>query len=73
MMTASSHGRSPEEHRLQAVLALFSGKKLSQVSTMFGICRSDLYKLGFQALRQENLRLAIVALLSNSYSGLLTG
>jgi hypothetical protein len=44
MMTPSSHGLSPAEHRLQAVLALLSGEKASDVSTSFSICRSDLYK-----------------------------
>jgi hypothetical protein len=50
MMTPSSHGLSPEEHRLQAVLALLRGEKASNVSTRFGICRSDLYKFRTRAL-----------------------
>ncbi len=43
-------GLSPEEHRLQAVMALFRGEKASDVSTTFGICRSDLYKFRTRAL-----------------------
>jgi transposase InsO family protein len=50
MMTPSYHGLSPEEHRLQAVLALLSGEQASDVSTSFGICRSDLYKFRTRAL-----------------------
>ncbi len=50
MMTPSSYGLAPEEQRLQAVLALLRGEKASDVSTNFGICRSDLYKLRTRAL-----------------------
>ena len=50
MMTPSSQGLAPEEHRLQAVLALLRGEKASDVSTSFGICRSDLYKFRTRAL-----------------------
>ena len=50
MMTPSSHGLSQEEHRLQAVLALFRGEKASDVSASSGICRSDLYKFRTRAL-----------------------
>jgi transposase InsO family protein len=50
MMTASYHGISPEEHRLQAVLVLLRGAKASDVSANFGICRSDLYKFRMRAL-----------------------
>ena len=50
MMTPSSYSLSPEEHRLQAVLALLRGEKASDVSTSFGICRSDLYKFRSRAL-----------------------
>jgi hypothetical protein len=50
MMTASYHGISPEEHRLQAVLALLRGKKASDVSAHSGIGRSDLYKFRTRAL-----------------------
>jgi hypothetical protein len=50
MMTPPSHGLSPVEHRLQAVLALLSGEKASDVSTNSGICRSDLYKFRTRAL-----------------------
>ena len=49
MMTPSSHGLSPEEHRLQAVLALWRGEKASDVSANSGICRSDLYKFRTRA------------------------
>ena len=44
MTTSSYHVFSQEAHRLQAVMALFKGEKTSQVSTTFGICRSDLSK-----------------------------
>src|SRR5918992_508098 len=50
MMTPSYHGYSREEHRLQAVLALFRGEKTSQVSAEFRISRSDLYKFRQRAL-----------------------
>lgn len=50
MVIPVSQGLAPEEHRLQAVLALFRGKKASDVSTRFGICRSDLYKLRTRVL-----------------------
>jgi hypothetical protein len=50
MMTPSYHGFSPEEHRLQAVLALLGGEMASHVSTAFDICRSDLYKFRNRAL-----------------------
>jgi Helix-turn-helix domain len=50
MMTPSSHGLSPEEHRLRAMLALLRGEKASDVSASFGICRSDLYKFRTRAL-----------------------
>jgi transposase InsO family protein len=50
MMTPSYHGLSPEGHRLQAVLALFRGEKVLDVSARFGICRSDLYKFRTRAL-----------------------
>jgi Winged helix-turn helix len=50
MMTPSYHGLSPQEHRLQAVLALLSGEQASDVSARFGICRSDLYKFRTRAL-----------------------
>jgi hypothetical protein len=50
MLIPASQGLAPEEHRLQAMLALFRGKKTSDVSTRFGICRSDLYKLRTRAL-----------------------
>jgi transposase InsO family protein len=50
MMTPSSHGLAPEEHRLQAVLALLRGEKASDVSANSGICRSDLYKFRTRAL-----------------------
>src|ERR687883_814679 len=49
MMIPSFQGRSPAEHRLQAVLALLRGERASDVSTSFGICRSDLYKLRTRA------------------------
>ena len=57
MMTPFYHGLSPEEHRLQAVLALFRGEKTSQVSAEFRICRSDLYKFRERAL--EAMRAAL--------------
>jgi hypothetical protein len=44
IMTPSYYEFSPEEHRLQAVLALLRGETASHVSTAFDICRSDLYK-----------------------------
>jgi transposase InsO family protein len=50
MMPPSYHGDSPEEHRLQAVLALFRGEKTSPVSAEFRISRSDLYKFHQRAL-----------------------
>jgi transposase InsO family protein len=50
MIIPASQGLAPEEHRLQAVLALFRGEKASDASTSFGICRSDLYKLRTRAL-----------------------
>jgi hypothetical protein len=50
MIIPAPQGLAPEEHRLQAVLALFRGEKASDVSTSFGICRSDLYKLRTRAL-----------------------
>jgi Winged helix-turn helix len=50
MMTPSSHGLSPAEYRLQAVLALLRGEQASDVSANSGICRSDLYKLRTRAL-----------------------
>jgi hypothetical protein len=50
MMTPSYHGLSPEEHRLQAVLALLRGEKVLDVSARFGLCRSDLYKFRTRAL-----------------------
>jgi transposase InsO family protein len=50
MIIPASQGLAPEEHRLQAVLGLFRGEKASDVSTSFGICRSDLYKLRTRAL-----------------------
>jgi transposase InsO family protein len=50
MIIPASQGLAPEEHRLQAVLALFRGEKASDVSTSFGLCRSDLYKLRTRAL-----------------------
>jgi transposase InsO family protein len=50
MMIPTSQGFSPEEHRLQAVLALLRGEQASDVSTRFGICRSDLYKFRTRAL-----------------------
>ena len=57
MMTPFYHGLSPEERRLQAVLALFRGEKASQVSAEFRICRSDLYKFRERAL--EAMRAAL--------------
>ena len=50
MIIPASQGLAPEEDRLQAVLALFRGEKASDVSTSFGLCRSDLYKLRTRAL-----------------------
>jgi hypothetical protein len=50
MIAPSSHGLSPEEHRLQAVLALLRGEQASDVSASSGICRSDLYKFRTRAL-----------------------
>jgi transposase InsO family protein len=50
MIIPASQGLALEEHRLHAVLALFRGEKGSDVSTSFGICRSDLYKLRTRAL-----------------------
>ncbi|HEX2279188.1 MAG TPA: DDE-type integrase/transposase/recombinase, partial [Candidatus Tectomicrobia bacterium] len=50
MIIPAPQSLSPEEHRLQAVLALFKGEKASDVSTSFGICRSDLYKLRMRVL-----------------------
>jgi transposase InsO family protein len=50
MIIPASQSLAPEEHRLQAVLALFRGEKASDVSTRFGLCRSDLYKLRTRAL-----------------------
>jgi transposase InsO family protein len=50
MIAPSSHGLSPEEHRLQAVLALLRGEQASDVSANSGICRSDLYKFRTRAL-----------------------
>ena len=50
MIIPASQSLAPEEHRLHAVLALFKGEKASAVSTSFGICRSDLYKLRTRAL-----------------------
>ncbi len=50
MIIPASQSLAPEDHRLQAVLALFRGEKASDVSTSFGICRSDLYKLRTRAL-----------------------
>jgi hypothetical protein len=50
MIIPAFQSLSPEEHRLQAVLALFRGEKASDVSTSIGICRSDLYKLRKRAL-----------------------
>jgi transposase InsO family protein len=50
MMTSSSQGLSPAEHRLQVVLALLRGEKASDVSANFGIGRSDLYKFRTRAL-----------------------
>ena len=50
MMTPLSHGLSPAEQRLQAVLALLRGDKASDVSANSGICRSDLYKFRTRAL-----------------------
>jgi transposase InsO family protein len=50
MMIPISQGLSPAEHRLQAVLALLRGEQASDVSTRFGICRSDLYKFRTRAL-----------------------
>ena len=44
MTTSSYDVFSQEAHRLQAIMALFKGEKTSQVSTTFGIRRSDLYK-----------------------------
>jgi hypothetical protein len=50
MTTSSYHVLSQAEHRLQAVMALFKGKKASQVSATFSIGRSDLYKFRTRAL-----------------------
>jgi transposase InsO family protein len=50
MIIPTSQSLAPEEHRLQAVLALLRGEQASDVSTRFGICRSDLYKLRTRAL-----------------------
>jgi hypothetical protein len=38
------------QHRVQAVLALFRGEAVVQVSTEYRICRSDLYKFHRRAL-----------------------
>jgi transposase InsO family protein len=58
MIIPASQGLAPEEHRLQAVLALFRGEKASDVSTRFGLCHSDLYTLRTRALaaRREALK-----------------
>jgi hypothetical protein len=50
MTTPSYRVLAKEERRLQAVMALFRGERASQVSTTFGICRSDLYKFRKRAL-----------------------
>jgi hypothetical protein len=50
MMAPSHYGLSPEERRLQAVLALFRGEKTSQVSAECRISRSDFYKFRQRAL-----------------------
>jgi hypothetical protein len=50
MMTPSSHGLAPAEHRLQAVLARLRGERASDVSATSGLCRSDLYKFRTRAL-----------------------
>jgi transposase InsO family protein len=50
MIIPASQRLAPEEHRLHAVLAFSRGEKASDVSTSFGICRSDLYKLRTRAL-----------------------
>jgi Helix-turn-helix domain len=50
-MEESPHaGASKPQLRVQAVLALFRGVPPAQVSTQFGICRSDLYKFRRRAL-----------------------
>jgi hypothetical protein len=38
------------QRRVQAVLALFRGEAVAQVSTQYRICRSDLYKFHRRAL-----------------------
>ena len=50
MIIPASQGLAPAEHRLHAVLALLRGEQASDVSTSFGICRSDLYKFRTRAL-----------------------
>jgi transposase InsO family protein len=50
MIIPASQGLAPEDHRLQAVLALFKGEKASDVSAGSGIGRSNLYKLRTRAL-----------------------
>jgi transposase InsO family protein len=50
MIIPASQSLAPEEHRLQAVLALLRGQKASDVSANSGICRSDLYKFRTRAL-----------------------
>jgi hypothetical protein len=50
MIIPASQRLSPEDHRLQAVLALFRGPKASDVSAGSGIGRSDLYKFRTRAL-----------------------
>src|SRR4029450_14039893 len=49
-MIPTSQGLAPAEHRLQSVLALLRGEQAADVSTSFGICRSDLYKFRTRAL-----------------------
>jgi transposase InsO family protein len=50
MTTPSYHVLSKEEHRLQAVMALFRGAPASRVSVQFQISRSDLYKFRVRVL-----------------------
>jgi hypothetical protein len=40
------------QHRVQAVLALFRGEAVAQVSTQYQICRSDLYKFQRRAVER---------------------
>jgi Helix-turn-helix domain len=50
MTTPSYHVLGKEEQPLQAVMALFSGEKASQISAEYHIGRSDLYKFRNRAL-----------------------